>query len=689
MEHTIAAKLRMSPKLLQRLGEELNPTIDQSILELVKNSHDADARECSVDLKHVESQGGVIEISDNGVGMTVGQIMDGWLLLGDSSKNKTPTKLGRIPVGNKGLGRLAALRMGRTIIVKTRPQDEPRKEYMLEIDWSKFDSATAVDDVQLNIIERERLKPYQGTDITIQGVQTKITHGDVKRLSRAMMLLSSPFDEEAKGFKPTLVANEFDDLVKLVQAGYLSFADYRLCAQLKDGLIMEARVTDWQGKDLFVGNHELVRQSPGRYEAPDARFDLWVFLQSRDSFSIRALNRKDIKSWIAQFGGVHLYENGIRVAPYGNEGNDWLDMNLRRVRSPEERPSTNNSVGRVSVSINSKDGLQLVQKTDRSGYIESEAFLELRLFAQHTLDWMAKERLQAAQERREKQRQLAPSKTERAKKAVEAVLKDLPPESRGKLQEVFETYEKTNQKEVKTLRRDLQLYRTLSTAGITAATFAHESHSSPLKTISLSTKVLDSKIKRDLPILYVTDYKPPLDRIRQATRSLSVLSDTTLSLLNSEKRRPRRVNVYDTMRSVVELFNPFLEERSVCIELKLAPGNPYLYTSEAAFESVFTNLINNSLAAFERAHSENRLIEMKTDIEGKSLLIRVEDSGPGLELPKKQIWLPGVTTQPNGTGLGLTIVRDAVVDMGGTVDAEEKSELGGAAILINIPILGS
>ncbi|GAG05310.1 unnamed protein product, partial [marine sediment metagenome] len=46
-------------------------------------------------------------------------------------------------------------------------------------------------------------------------------------------------------------------------------------------------------------------------------------------------------------------------------------------------------------------------------------------------------------------------------------------------------------------------------------------------------------------------------------------------------------------------------------------------------------------------------------------------------------------TRPNGTGLGLTIVRDTVTDLGGTVDALEKGELGGAEFIIELPILGA
>ncbi len=50
--------------------------------------------------------------------------------------------------------------------------------------------------------------------------------------------------------------------------------------------------------------------------------------------------------------------------------------------------------------------------------------------------------------------------------------------------------------------------------------------------------------------------------------------------------------------------------------------------------------------------------------------------------------LPGQTTRPNGTGLGLTIIKDAVVDLGWNVQAVEQGELGGAEFIVELPILG-
>ena len=118
----------------------------------------------------------------------------------------------------------------------------------------------------------------------------------------------------------------------------------------------------------------------------------------------------EVKEWLREFGGVHFYDRGLRVHPYGDKGHDWLDMNLSRVRSPELRPSTNTSLGRLTAQDTA--GL-LVQKTDRSGFIENKAFTDLRQFAIDTLDWMARQRLQQREARRTSNKQEVPQASEK------------------------------------------------------------------------------------------------------------------------------------------------------------------------------------------------------------------------------------------------------------------------------------
>src|SRR5262249_13584604 len=137
-----------------------------------------------------------------------------------------------------------------------------------------------------------------------------------------------------------------------------------------------AVVLDHLGQQLYSADHsDIAKGRDGRiYACPVATFDLWTFTLSSDAFRLRSTTLGEVREWLASFGGVHIYVNGLRVAPYGNPGDDWLEMNLRRVRSPEERPGTNTSIGRVAV-VDTAD--RLIQKTDRSGFIESDSYHEL------------------------------------------------------------------------------------------------------------------------------------------------------------------------------------------------------------------------------------------------------------------------------------------------------------------------
>ena len=85
--------LRFAPDVLVRLGEELNPSPEQGILELVRNSYDADAATSTVELTDVSSPGGRLTITDDGTGMTREQLRDAWLVLGRSTRIATTAPL--------------------------------------------------------------------------------------------------------------------------------------------------------------------------------------------------------------------------------------------------------------------------------------------------------------------------------------------------------------------------------------------------------------------------------------------------------------------------------------------------------------------------------------------------------------------------------------------------------------------
>ena len=685
------AHLRFSTEIVRRLGEELNPTLDKGVLELVKNSYDADATECRVEIRGPDRPGGEIVVRDNGDGMTADQIADGWLVLGRSSKMLGQrTRLRRIPAGSKGLGRLAALRMGRTALLSTTSRHERDRRHELLIDWARFDKAKIVEDVALGIATRfsdSDLPP--GTQVVISDLRTGFGRVPIKRLARELVLLADPFGDNPMGFQPELMAPEYEDLESLVRNRYFTDAEYHLSAKVgADGRAF-AEVFDWKGQTLYQGQHAVVaaRRREQAYQCPPARFDLWAFILNKQTFSLRRSSITEVRNWLAEFGGVHFYYNGLRVSPYGGPGDDWLGMNLRRVRSPEERPGTNTSIGRIDVV---DKGSLLVQKTDRSGFIEDGNFRELRAFAQDSMDWMAARRLAEAEKRRGVARTGAPKRSDEAGRRMMSAITSTPKETQSNLLEAFGSYESLRDREVDLLKKEVELYRTLSTAGITAATFAHESDANPVKIISNSLAAIDRRASTHFGELYRSQFARPIEGARRAVRSLTVLSAATLELLDHEKRRAGRIDLHDVVVELLATYRPFFIGRDVKVVESLAPGTAFLHGQPASVESIITNLLNNSISAFEDAGTQRRIIDVSTEISKLRWSLSVSDSGPGISgIRKSEIWLPGRTTRRNGTGLGLTIVRDAVLDLGGKVRALENGPLGGAVITVNLPIIGT
>ena len=682
-------RIRFSTEILRRLGEELNPNPDQGILELVKNAYDADAKSCSVELSDVGKPNGCVWVTDDGDGMDAEAIENGWLVIGRSQKATTSrTRLGRIPAGSKGLGRLAALRLGNSATLVTRPRGEPNHQYELCLDWKAFDDVTVVEDVPLQIHKLSRPEgASSGTEILLKDLRPRIGRLDAKRLARALLLLADPFSDDPGSFSPTLTSKEFTDLENLVSNRYFSEADYHLVAKLGSGGRAKVEVLDWKGKTIFAGGHKDVsdKRSGAPYQCPKVRFDLWAFILTADTFRNRSTTLSEVRAWLGQFGGVHVYYNGLRVAPYGNLGNDWLDMNLRRVQSPEERPGTNSAIGRVMITDQSSS---LIEKTDRSGFVENPQFFELRELARDSLEWMARRRLEVAERRRGRERQEAVTRSSRAKVSVEKALESVPQKARTDVKAAFSRYERTRENEVKALKREVQLYRTLSTAGITAATFAHEAAGNPIKAITNSIKAIERRGRKALGRKYAEVLEKPVEAVLKAIGSLSVLGNSTLRLLRHDKRRIGRVDINKVIADTLDTLEPFLSARRIEVRRELCLESPYLRGTEAAVESVITNLVNNSIVALES--KTRRQINITTTVAREAAVIRVSDNGPGIEdISVKDIWLPGETTRANGTGLGLTIVRDAVADLGGQVDATEHGQLGGATFTVTLPILGS
>jgi signal transduction histidine kinase len=165
-----------------------------------------------------------------------------------------------------------------------------------------------------------------------------------------------------------------------------------------------------------------------------------------------------------------------------------------------------------------------------------------------------------------------------------------------------------------------------------------------------------------------------------------------LHLLKREKRRSGVIDVHSVIDDTVELFQPFFEDSKIEIKTIKVNQIPHIRGSIALVEAILTNLLTNTINAFqvEGARNQGRQIIISTEILGNNVRLKVLDNGLGIkDIELDEIWLPGITTTPGGTGFGLTIVKDSVKDMRGKVRAIANGELGGAEFAVELPLSGS
>ena len=261
---------QVSADVLTKLGEELITDNTQALLELVKNAYDADAALVRIEIDTtvetrvpgscVEGQvgdglaeaadpphGGVdgevgsdrgagnqvtlvgkITVSDTGHGLDADAIQRGWLTLSASPKRRMKragqtTAGGRTPLGDKGLGRLGAQRLGDIVRLRTRPtrpsatipgrRDDPSTwpdiEHQVEFRFSDFSADVMIETVEVSWVSRDLesgatsdppwpLRTPWGTILEVVGLTEPDRWLELGRLSNELSTAINPFQGVAK-----------------------------------------------------------------------------------------------------------------------------------------------------------------------------------------------------------------------------------------------------------------------------------------------------------------------------------------------------------------------------------------------------------------------------------------------------------------------------------------------------------
>ncbi|QJR15926.1 ATP-binding protein [Usitatibacter palustris] len=179
--------LSIDSHVVIQLGAELISDSEQALLELVKNSYDADATRCTISIEpewlpatkhawahhfHGANHVGRIVVEDNGVGIAEDAVTRGWLFISaslkrstDGSKQKTARL--RTPVGDKGLGRLATMRLGDVLLMRTMTRKDSRVR-TVSFSWADFRLGKPLSEIAVHsgVEEKFQGKP-SGTSVEI------------------------------------------------------------------------------------------------------------------------------------------------------------------------------------------------------------------------------------------------------------------------------------------------------------------------------------------------------------------------------------------------------------------------------------------------------------------------------------------------------------------------------------------
>ena len=401
-----AGRLVFKPRarLLLLLGDQLIREPGIAVFELVKNGYDADASRVTVTLKRIaDPEAASISVVDDGSGMSLDRILNVWLEPGTdyrreqrSTSSPHTAKFHRLPLGEKGIGRFAAGKLGRQIEMVTRAVGEP--EVIVSINWDDLGSARYLDEAPVDVQTRKPelfVGRTSGTAITITALREPWTRGMVRGLHRSITSICSPFDAP-EDFSATMILDPDPGSWLAGLPGVqeiLSEALFVAKGVVRDGrIVYDYEFRPPRGLDKVAARAAHVDvEVPPMPKGPDSAgdgttladyrvgsigFEFNAYDRDPQVLAFSSIERKSLREYLDTNGGIRVYRDGVRVFDYGEPGDDWLGLGGRRVNLPAQRLSNNLVVGAVSLEL--AESHDLVEKTNREGFVENAAFRQFQ-----------------------------------------------------------------------------------------------------------------------------------------------------------------------------------------------------------------------------------------------------------------------------------------------------------------------
>ncbi len=225
------------------------------------------------------------------------------------------------------------------------------------------------------------------------------------------------------------------------------------------------------------------------------------------------------------------------------------------------------------------------------------------------------------------------------------------------------TYAVIMVRRVRTLRTEIESKRRLAYLGEIAGSLAHEIRN-PLNTINMNIQLLDEQLKDGSE-----DTIKKLGRVRNEVMRLDGILTSFLRFARPPKLSVERVNLKELLTRLGEFFGPEVEGAGIHLKLDIPDDLPVIHGDPEQLRQLFLNLLLNARDATKHGGR----ITVSAWRTPRRAHIAISDNGCGIEKDKlERIFEPYVTTKPDGTGVGLAIVRRIAMDHGGSIRVESK-----------------
>ncbi|MCD1118201.1 ATP-binding protein [Chryseobacterium turcicum] len=709
-------KIRPAARIIHTIGSDLIGDSYSALIELVKNSYDADASKVNIIFEYrlIDNEKAIIiTVEDDGHGMNFSTVINKWLVpaTDDKLQRKISPARNRQLQGRKGIGRFAASILGQEMTLSS--VDLNGQKSTAVIDWRLFNSNDYLENVDI-LVEKTVTDEKPGTTLKMiaknENKDDKISVWDKKSIDNLIQELRklispfSDFEEDNFDINLSFINSPFSEFnntqFKIETYPIIKYYDYRISGTVdKNGKAILKFEDNLNPESIQYENIEIQLELEGAGKHCGLiTIDYRVFDREPEAISnlinkglINPVNNKfmgknEARRLLNEVYGVNIYKNSFRIRPYGNGGVDWLDLDKDRIQNPAQKISNNQVVGFISIQSEELSGLE--EKSARDGLKENEFYLGLKEFSKKVLSELETRRF-IIRKKSNKSRGIHDSFQDKVnslfslndvKSAIDTKLKNLKvtEEARIEITEILEKEEQKKQSLRYEIEKTIAIYQGQATLGKIVNFILHEGRK-PIQFFNSETTVLERYIRHYISTKneeVLTDLLNSIAGFKTNSKIISGLFKRINPLAKQNRGPKENFNVKKVIENCFKIFNTSLIESNIEIEIN-CDQDLIIYGWEEDLYTALTNLIENSIYWLGLSIKDDKKIITDVSEDSGTLIIDFRDNGSGLshnEIESDIIFEPGYSKKLNGTGLGLAISGEAVERLNGKLSARKYSE---------------